>query len=56
MDLRIQVWVLLLIGWISTGSDARQDYIIEIIDQILVALFCVVSRVQPLDPKTCCGR
>jgi hypothetical protein len=45
LDPLAQVWVLLLIGWISTGNDARQDYIIEIIDQILVALFCVVSGV-----------
>lgn len=37
------VWVLLLIGWISTGNDARQEYIIEVIDQILVALFCVTG-------------
>ncbi|KAF1997602.1 hypothetical protein P154DRAFT_565249 [Amniculicola lignicola CBS 123094] len=34
-------WVLFLIGWIGVGD--RQAYFIEICDQILVALFCVVG-------------
>lgn len=34
-------WVLFLIGWISVGD--RQAYFIEICDQILTALFCVVG-------------
>ena len=34
-------WVLFLIGWISVGG--RQAYFIEICDQILTALFCVVG-------------
>ncbi|KAF1968970.1 hypothetical protein BU23DRAFT_513743 [Bimuria novae-zelandiae CBS 107.79] len=34
-------WVLFLIGWISV--EGRQGYFIEICDQILTALFCVVG-------------
>jgi len=34
-------WVLFLIGWIYVGN--RQDYFVEISDQILTALFCVVG-------------
>lgn len=34
-------WVLFLIGWISAGG--RQAYFVEICDQILTALFCVVG-------------
>jgi hypothetical protein len=34
-------WVLFLIGWISVGG--RQAYFIEICDQVLTALFCVVG-------------
>ncbi|KAF2496834.1 hypothetical protein BU16DRAFT_560147 [Lophium mytilinum] len=34
-------WVLFIIGWISVGD--RQAYFIEICDQILTALFCVVG-------------
>ncbi|KAF1839923.1 uncharacterized protein K460DRAFT_381429 [Cucurbitaria berberidis CBS 394.84] len=34
-------WVLFLIGWIYVGN--RQDYFVEIADQILTALFCVVG-------------
>lgn len=34
-------WVLFLIGWISAGD--RQVYFIEICDQILTALFCLVG-------------
>ena len=34
-------WVLFLIGWISVAG--RQAYFIEICDQILTALFCVVG-------------
>lgn len=34
-------WVLFLIGWLSVGD--RQAYFIEICDQILTALFCVVG-------------
>ncbi|VDC01063.1 unnamed protein product [Peniophora sp. CBMAI 1063] len=34
-------WVLFLIGWISVGG--RQPYFVEICDQILTALFCVVG-------------
>lgn len=34
-------WVLFLIGWIYVGH--RQDYFVEIADQILTALFCVVG-------------
>lgn len=34
-------WVLFLIGWISVGD--RQAYFIEICDQVLTALFCVVG-------------
>ncbi|KAF2464126.1 uncharacterized protein BDR25DRAFT_346911 [Lindgomyces ingoldianus] len=34
-------WVLFLIGWISVRG--RQTYFIEICDQILTALFCVVG-------------
>jgi hypothetical protein len=34
-------WVLFLIGWIYVGN--RQAYFIEIADQVLTALFCVVG-------------
>ncbi|CAI6287327.1 unnamed protein product [Periconia digitata] len=34
-------WVLFLIGWVSVGG--RQAYFIEICDQVLTALFCVVG-------------
>lgn len=34
-------WALFLIGWIYVGS--RQDYFVEICDQVLTALFCVVG-------------
>ncbi|KAL5121376.1 hypothetical protein ACEQ8H_000844 [Pleosporales sp. CAS-2024a] len=34
-------WVLFLIGWISVRG--RQQYFVEICDQILTALFCVVG-------------
>lgn len=34
-------WVLFLIGWIYVGN--RQDYFVEICDQVLTALFCVVG-------------
>ncbi|CAE7202152.1 hypothetical protein CFE70_008390 [Pyrenophora teres f. teres 0-1] len=34
-------WALFLIGWIYVGD--RQDYFVEIADQILTALFCVVG-------------
>jgi len=34
-------WVLFLIGWIYVGD--RQDYFVEICDQVLTALFCVVG-------------
>jgi hypothetical protein len=34
-------WVLFLIGWIYVGD--RQAYFVEIADQILTALFCVVG-------------
>ncbi|KAI9657567.1 MAG: hypothetical protein M1831_004183 [Alyxoria varia] len=34
-------WVLFLIGWINVGN--RQAYFVEICDQVLTALFCVVG-------------
>lgn len=34
-------WVLFLIGWIYVGD--RQSYFVEICDQVLTALFCVVG-------------
>lgn len=34
-------WVLFLIGWISVAG--RQAYFVEICDQVLTALFCVVG-------------
>jgi hypothetical protein len=34
-------WVLFLIGWINVGG--RQDYIINIVDNVLVALFAIVG-------------
>jgi hypothetical protein len=34
-------WVLFLIGWISLGS--KQDYIINVVDNILVALFAIIG-------------
>ncbi|KAK8069830.1 hypothetical protein PG994_006446 [Apiospora phragmitis] len=36
-------WVLFLIGWIYLGSEERRDYIINVIDNVLVALFAVVG-------------
>ncbi|KAF1985746.1 hypothetical protein K402DRAFT_421681 [Aulographum hederae CBS 113979] len=36
-------WVLFLIGWISGGSDSRHQYLIHVIDLVLVALFAVVG-------------
>jgi hypothetical protein len=41
-------WVLFLIGWINAGS--RQAYFVEICDQILTALFCVVGSACPSFP------
>jgi hypothetical protein len=35
------IWVLFLIGWISIGS--RRDYIVNVIDNILVALFAIMG-------------
>lgn len=35
------IWVLFLIGWISLGE--RKDYIINIIDLVLVALFAIMG-------------
>lgn len=37
------VWVLFLIGWISGGNDARHKYLINVIDNVLVALFAVMG-------------
>ena len=34
-------WVLFLIGWISLGS--KQSYVIDIVDNILVALFAIIG-------------
>lgn len=34
-------WVLFLIGWIYVGD--RQSYFVEICDQVLTALFCVIG-------------
>lgn len=34
-------WVLFLIGWISLGS--KRDYIINIVDNVLVALFAIIG-------------
>ncbi len=34
-------WVLFLIGWISLGS--RQSYIINVVDNVLVALFAIIG-------------
>jgi hypothetical protein len=34
-------WVLFLIGWISIGS--KRDYVINIVDNILVALFAIIG-------------
>ncbi|KAH7014314.1 uncharacterized protein B0I36DRAFT_210655, partial [Microdochium trichocladiopsis] len=36
-------WVLFLIGWIYVGDPARQLYVIDVIDQVLVALFAIVG-------------
>jgi len=36
-------WVLFLIGWIYVGSEERQLYVIDVIDQVLVALFAIVG-------------
>lgn len=35
------VWVLFLIGWISLGN--RKDYIVHIVDSVLVGLFAVMG-------------
>jgi len=35
-------WVLFLIGWINVGG-SRQDYLVNIIDNVLVALFAVMG-------------
>ncbi|KAM0125189.1 hypothetical protein ACHAP3_009936 [Botrytis cinerea] len=34
-------WVLFLIGWISLGS--QKDYIVNIVDNVLVALFAIIG-------------
>ncbi|KAL8278272.1 hypothetical protein RQP46_009304 [Phenoliferia psychrophenolica] len=34
-------WVLFIIGWLNAGN--RQAYFVEICDQVLTALFCVVG-------------
>jgi hypothetical protein len=34
-------WVLFLIGWISLGS--KRDYVINVVDNVLVALFAVIG-------------
>ncbi|KAF2100721.1 integral membrane protein-like protein, partial [Rhizodiscina lignyota] len=34
-------WVLFLIGWISIGS--RKDYIVNVVDNVLVGLFAVIG-------------
>jgi hypothetical protein len=34
-------WVLFLIGWISLGS--KHDYIINVVDNVLVALFAIIG-------------
>jgi Protein of unknown function (DUF2985) len=34
-------WVLFLIGWISLGS--KRDYVINIVDYVLVALFAIIG-------------
>lgn len=34
-------WVLFLIGWISLGS--KRDYVVNVVDNILVALFAVIG-------------
>jgi hypothetical protein len=34
-------WVLFLIGWISLGS--RRDYVINVVDNVLVALFAIIG-------------
>lgn len=34
-------WVLFLIGWISVGS--KKDYIVNIVDNVLVALFAIIG-------------
>jgi hypothetical protein len=45
-------WVLFLIGWISVGG--RKAYFVEIADQILTALFCVVGSKCALYPLLPC--
>lgn len=35
------IWVLFLIGWISLGS--RKDYIVHIVDSVLVGLFAIMG-------------
>lgn len=37
------LWVLFLIGWISVGDNHRQDYILHIVDSVLVALFAIMG-------------
>jgi Protein of unknown function (DUF2985) len=36
-------WVIFLIGWIYVENDKRQDYLIHIIDSVLVALFAIMG-------------
>lgn len=36
-------WVLFLIGWIYVGPKERQLYVINVIDNVLVALFAIVG-------------
>ncbi|KPI41224.1 uncharacterized protein AB675_7959 [Cyphellophora attinorum] len=36
------IWVLFLIGWVYAGDD-RNDYVIHIIDSVLVALFAIMG-------------
>lgn len=36
-------WVFALIGWIYVGSHDRQEYIIDVIDNVLVALFALMG-------------
>ncbi|KAK7975871.1 hypothetical protein PG989_014334 [Apiospora arundinis] len=36
-------WVLFLIGWVYLGDEERRNYIIDVIDNVLVALFAVVG-------------
>jgi hypothetical protein len=36
-------WVFALIGWIYVGNEERQDYIIDVIDNVLVAFFALMG-------------